>query len=202
MFDGALKQVVNPALDRVAERLAQAGATPDGVTLAGFALALAAFAAIATGWLWAGLALILASRACDGLDGAVARKTGASDFGGFLDIVLDFAFYGLIPLAFAFLDPAANAVAAAVLLLSFYVNGASFLAYAIIAAKRGLATEVRGPKSIFFTTGLAEAGETLAVFALFCLVPQHFAVIAFVFAAICFWTAAMRIAGARTAFRP
>ena len=61
-------------------------------------------------------------------------------------------------------DPAANAVAGAVLVFSFYVNGASFLAYAAIAEKRKLATDARGPKSLFFTTGLAEATETIAVF--------------------------------------
>ena len=108
--------------------------------------------------------LILASRIGDGLDGAVAKIAGKTDLGGYLDIVLDFVFYGAIPLGFVLADPAANATAGAVLLLSFYVNGASFLAYAAIAEKRKLATTVRGPKSLFFTTGLAEATETIVVF--------------------------------------
>jgi phosphatidylglycerophosphate synthase len=200
MFDGALRTAINPVIDQLALRLVKAGATANGTTLTGFALALLAFAAIAIGWLWLGLGLILLSRLCDGLDGAIAKQTRASDFGGYLDIVLDFAFYGLIPLAFAILDPAANAIAAGVLLLSFYVNGASFLAYAIIAEKRKLTTNSRGKKSFFFTTGLAEAGETLAVFAAFCLVPNWFATIAYIFAAICFGTAFARILQAKTAF--
>ena len=124
---------------------------------------------------------------------AVARATKKTDLGGYLDIVLDFAFYGMIPLGFVLADPAANAVAGAVLILSFYVNGSSFLAYAIMAEKRGLDTGQRGAKSLYFTTGLAEATETLAVFAAFCLFPGAFAPIAFVFAAICFYTAASRI---------
>ncbi len=80
--------------------------------------------------------LLLLSRLCDGLDGAVARHTQKTDRGGFLDIVLDFAFYGVIPLGFVVAEPAQNAVAGAVLLFAFYVNGASFLAYAIMAEKR------------------------------------------------------------------
>ena len=201
MFDGALRTAINPAIDRLAARLARAGATADGTTLTGFALALCAATAIALGWLWLGLVLILLSRLCDGLDGAIAKQTSSSDFGGYLDIVLDFAFYGLIPLAFAVFNPAANAVAAGVLLLSFYVNGASFLAFAIIAEKRKLTTDARGKKSFFFTTGLAEAGETLAVFAAFCLVPNWFSTIAYIFAAICFWTALARILQAKAAFK-
>ncbi len=85
--------------------------------------------------------------------------------------MLDFAFYGAIPFGFVLADPAANAIAGAALILSFYVNGASFLAYAIMAEKRGLETDARGEKSIFFTTGLAEATETIAVFVLACLFP-------------------------------
>jgi phosphatidylglycerophosphate synthase len=200
MFDGSLRNFINPALDRIASSLAAGGVKPDQVTLIGFVLAMFAASAIVFGAFWLALALILISRLCDGLDGAVAKKTGASDFGGYLDIVLDFAFYGLIPLAFALHDPAANAVAAAVLLLSFYVNGASFLAFAIMAEKQKLTTEQRGKKSFFFTTGLAEAGETLAVFAAFCLAPGWFAPIAYSFAAICFWTAANRIWQARAQF--
>ena len=201
MFDGALRTAINPAIDRLASRLVAAGATANGTTLAGFGLALCAAAAIAFGWLWLALAFILLSRLCDGLDGAIAKQTSSSDFGGYLDIVLDFAFYGLIPLAFAIFNPAANAVAAGVLLLSFYVNGASFLAFAIIAEKRKLTTDARGKKSFFFTTSLAEAGETLAVFAAFCLVPNWFSTIAYIFAAICFWTAFARILQARAAFK-
>ena len=88
------------------------------------------------------------------------------------------------------------------LLASFYVNGSSFLAFAIIAAKRGLTTEARGEKSLYFTIGLAEASETIAVFCLFCLFPGAFAAIAYAFAALCTVTAAARIALAMRAFPP
>jgi phosphatidylglycerophosphate synthase len=200
MLDGWARKRLDPVLDAIAGRLAAAGVTPNAVTLASAATGLAASLAAAYGLLWLALALLLASRLGDGLDGAIAKRVGATDFGGYLDIVLDFLFYGAFPLGFVLLDAAANAVAGAVLLLSFYVNGASFLAYAAIAGKRGLATDARGRKSLFFTIGLAEATETILVFAAFCIWPAWFPALAYVFAAITFYTAASRIFLARRNF--
>ena len=135
----------------------------------------------------------------DGLDGAVARAGRKTDLGGYLDIVFDFIFYGLIPLAFAFARPE-NALPAAVLLMVFYANGASFLAFAIMAEKRNIATQSHGSKSLYFTGGLAEAGETYAVFGLFCLFPDWFGVIAYSFAALTAITTLSRILLARELF--
>lgn len=193
MLDGVLKKRIDPPIARLAAFLCRLGIGADAVTVAGLVLGLGAALAIAFGQLWLGLALILVSRLADGLDGAVARLTTRTDRGGYLDIVFDYIFYGAIPLAFAILDPAANALAAAVLLTSFYANGASFLAFAVMAEKRGLSTEQRGKKSLYFSTGLAEATETIATFVLFCLFPAHFAVIAYVFAAMTAWTCVSRI---------
>ncbi len=201
MLDGAARRLIDPALDRIGAGLARAGASADAVTYAGFGIGLLAALAIAFQFFLMGLALILLSRLCDGLDGAVARHTAKTDRGGFLDIVLDFAFYGGIPMAFVIADPEANAVAGAVLILSFYVNGATFLAYAIFAEKRKLSTEARGSKSLYFTTGLAEATETIMVFCLFCLFPSAFPLLAYLFAALTLVTAAARIMLAVRIFR-
>ena len=188
-----MRTLLDPVLDRVGKALAAAGIGANAVTIAGFAIGLAAAAAIAYGMFLTGLVLILASRVADGLDGAVARASRKTDFGGFLDIVLDFGFYGAIPFAFIVLDPTANAIAGGLMLVSFYVNGASFLAYAVMAEKRALETSIRGSKSLFFTTGLAEATETLAVFVGMCLFPQWFNAIAVLFAVVVFYTALSRI---------
>lgn len=180
-------------LDAGGRILAQAGVTPNAVTLGAFAIGVTAAVTIAAGWFWFGLVLILASRLGDGLDGAVAKVTGKSDLGGYLDIVLDFAFYGLIPLAFVVHDPLTNGLAGAVLLAAFYANGASFLAYALMADRRGMTTDQRGEKSLFFTTGLAEATETIAVFVAFCLWPNWFVPIAYGFAAVTAYTTLSRL---------
>jgi len=193
VLDGIARRLIVPPLDRLGRALARQGVKADHVTWAGFALGLLAAAAIAARLHLLGLLLVLSSRLCDGLDGAVARASVKTDRGGFLDIVLDFAFYGAIPLAFAIAEPEKNALAAAVLLFAFYANGASFLGYAVMAEKRKLVSEARGSKSLYFTTGLAEATETIIVFVLFCLFPSAFPLIAYVFAAMTLVTTGARI---------
>jgi len=200
MMDGAARKLIQPSLDQVGGWLASRGVGADHVTIFACLLGLVAAGLIATGYMVVALVLIIISRICDGLDGSVARATRKTDFGGFLDITLDFVFYGAIPLGFVIYDPSANGLAGAALIFSFYVNGASFLAYAVVAEKHGLSTTARGVKSIYFTTGLAEASETFFVFALFCLWPAWFAPVAWVFTVICLYTALSRIVQARTEF--
>jgi len=200
MLDGLARRLIDPPLDLAGRGLARAGVSADAVTWAGLGAGLAAAAAIAFGQFWLGLAFIFLSRLADGLDGAVARATAKTDLGGYLDIVFDFFFYGAVPLGFVLADPAANGVAGAVLLASFYANGATFLAFAIMAERHALHTERRGVKSLYFTTGLAEGTETIAVFVLWCLFPDWFPVVATIFAGICFLTAGARVALALATF--
>lgn len=193
MLDRRAQTVLKPALLTLGRWLVRAGVGANTLTVAGFVLGLAAAVAIALqAYLW-GLGLLLASRLLDGLDGTVARLTQPSDAGGFLDITLDFVFYAAIPLGFALADPVAHALPAAVLLASFIGTGSSFLAFAALAEKRGLADTALPGKSFYFLGGLTEATETIAVFAAMCLWPQHFAWLAYGFAALCALTTAMRI---------
>lgn len=200
MFDGVMRGLIDPPLARLARPLARAGVSADAITLAGLLFGLACAGAVARGWFFAALAGLALSRLADGLDGAVARVTRRTDFGGFLDIVCDFIFYGAVPLAFALHDPARNGVAAAALLFSFYVNGASFLSFAAVAARRGMETSSRGDKAIYFTAGLAEGTETIAVFAAMMIFPDAFAALAYGFGALCLVTAASRVWLARRSF--
>ncbi len=193
MLDRRAQTVLKPALLTLGRWLVRAGVGANTLTVAGCALGLAAALAIALqAYLW-GLGLLLASRLLDGLDGTVARLTQPSDAGGFLDITLDFVFYAAIPLGFALADPAAHALPAAVLLASFIGTGSSFLAFAALAEKRGLRDTALPGKSFYFLGGLTEATETIAVFAAMCLWPQHFAWLAYGFAALCALTTALRI---------
>lgn len=208
MLDRAASALLRPAFERAAVRLVRAGIGADAVTLAGFVLGIAAAVAIAWQAYWAGLALMLASRIADGLDGAVARATRPTAHGAFLDITLDFLFYASIPLAFAVADPQANALAAAVLLASFIGTGSSFLAFAASAGTRGggEAGHARAAKALvtpgkgfYYLGGLTEATETLVCFAAMCVFPQWFAPLACGFAVLCALTTATRIvAGWRT----
>lgn len=183
MFDNRLRKRIDPLIDRIANTLVALGATANWITIGGLAIGLIAAALIASEYYIAGLFVGALSRLCDGLDGAVARLTRKTDFGGLLDIVLDFVFYGAIPLAFVIADPAQNAVAGAVLLLAFYANGGSVLAFALMLEKQNKADEaVRGGKALAFTEGLMEGTETFLFFALFCLFPAFFPLLAWLFA--------------------
>ena len=201
MLDKAVQAAIRPVMVRAARLLCRAGVSADELTWTGFALGLGAAAAIASSHFLGGLGLLLASRLMDGLDGAVARATHPTDRGGFLDITLDFLFYASIPLAFAVADPAANALAAAVLLASFVGTGSSFLAFAVIAEKRKLQSLAIPDKSFYFLGGLTEASETLITFAAMCLWPQWFTPIAYGFAILCAITTALRIGWGYTSFR-
>jgi phosphatidylglycerophosphate synthase len=193
VFDAPLRRVFDPVLDRAGGILARAKIRADSVTLVGFGVGLAAIVAVANGAYGLGLLLFLTNRVADGLDGAVARRTGLSDLGGFLDIVLDFLVYAGMVFAFAFADPAANALAAAFLLFAFMGTGSSFLAFAVMAAKRGLATERRGRKSLYYLGGLTEGFETILFLTLACLLPGWFPWLALGFALLCWITTACRM---------
>lgn len=200
MLDAKLRPLIDPPLNAIGRALAGAGVTANAITFAGLALGLGGAAAIALGHIGWGLALILANRLLDGLDGAVARVRGPSDLGGYFDIVADFAFYVSIPLGFGILAPA-NTLPALVLVASFVLTGVSFLAFAVIAGKRGDTTEAHGRKSFFYSTGLAEGTETIAVFIAMCLLPAWFGMLAYGYAALCTLTVFQRSAMAVSAFK-
>jgi phosphatidylglycerophosphate synthase len=193
MLDSVLRPWIDPPLNMAGRVIAKVGIGPDLLTLFAFAAGMAGAVAIGIGQFGWALALILIGRVLDGLDGAVARASQPSDRGGFLDIALDFVFYGSVPLAFAALDPFRNSLPAALLIASFYANGSAFLAYAIMAQKRGQAATEQGPKSLFYMAGLTEGTETIAAFVIFCLVPSLFPLAAAIFAVACYISAASRI---------
>jgi phosphatidylglycerophosphate synthase len=198
MFDSALRRVIDPPLSRLGRLLAARGFSADAVTLVGLGFGLAAASVLALGWPGlVALVFLVANRLADGLDGAVARASAKSDFGGYLDIACDFAFYGAIPLAFVLRDTGENGAAGAFLLFSFYLNAASFLGFATMAAKRGLETTAQGEKSFFYAAGLLEGFETIVFFVALCLWPAQFALMAWLFGALCILTAVARILWAR-----
>ena len=193
MLDRFAAALIRPPMTTLARGLVRARVGANTITVIGFIIGIIAAILIANNAYLTGATAILASRLCDGLDGMVARQTHATDVGGFLDITLDFLFYASIPLAFAVANPAANALAAAVLLAAFIGTSTSFLAFAVLAAKRKLTSTDFPDKSFYFLGGLTEATETLMFFTAMCIWPQHFAVLASTFAALCAITIATRI---------
>ncbi|MGB5247134.1 MAG: CDP-alcohol phosphatidyltransferase family protein [Woeseia sp.] len=194
MIDRLIRPVINRPLDAGGLALARRGVSANTVTVIGLGIGLLAAVAIALGFFVLGFVLIVVNRILDGLDGAVARASEPTDFGGYLDIVVDYVFYASIPLAFAIVNPTVNALPAAALLGAFCLTCASFLVFAAIAAKRGIETDAHGKKSFYYSTGIVEGTETIAFFLVRAAVPAWFPLLASIFAALCVLTAAQRTA--------
>ncbi len=201
MLDARIRRAIDPALDRIGAALACRGLGANEVTVGGFLMGVAAWGALGASAYGLAAALILANRLADGLDGAVARRKGPTDLGGYLDIVLDFIFYAGVPFFFAVGRPE-TALSAAFLAFSFVGTGGSFLAFAAIAARRGLTTTTHGRKAIYYLGGLTEGTETIGLFILICLLPEQFDLLAWTFGVLCWLTTASRVATAVEAFRP
>ena len=192
MIDKQVRRLIDTPLTRLAKVMIRLGLDADKVTFIGFAIGVLAGIAIMFGQMEAGMALILLSRLCDGLDGTIARLQEPTDRGAFLDISLDFLFYSFIPLSFAVHD-SANALAAAFLIFSFIGTGTSFLSYAAIAEKSGIDSEAKGQKGIYYLGGLTEGTETIIFLCICCYWPHHFIIFATIFACLCLITTAIRL---------
>lgn len=196
MLDPLLRRMIDPPLDRVGGWLAASGVSANQLTLAGLAVGLACVPLLAIeayGW---ALGCCLANRLIDGLDGAVARIRGPTDFGGYADIIADMVFYAAVVLGFALARPQ-NATWAALLLATFVGTASSFLGYAVIAAKRGERTVARGRKSFFHAAGMIEGTETVLFLIAMLIFPSLFIYIAPIFAALCALTIVGRLISAR-----
>jgi phosphatidylglycerophosphate synthase len=192
MLDPFMRRLIDPPLKGVAA-IWPRRVSANQITIFGFVLGVGCFLAIATNSLTAALILLGLNRLADGLDGAVARAQSPSELGSYLDIVADFALWGLLPIGFIILD-SDNSVAAAVLLSSFSMSMTVFLAFAIMAEKRGLETDAQGRKSFFYVAGLAEGTETIAFFAIVIIWPGAFIPAAFVYAGIVYVSVIGRVA--------
>jgi CDP-diacylglycerol--glycerol-3-phosphate 3-phosphatidyltransferase len=193
MLDKKIVPLLKPPLKKCAQLVHGKGISADFVTVFGFVIGVACIVALAFEQYELALALLLLNRLADGIDGELARLQTATDAGGFLDITLDFIFYALFPLGFAFANVEQNALPAAVLIASFVGTGASFLAFSSLANNAGIEHPEFAYKSLYYLDGLAEGTETILCFAIMCLFPMYFAVIAWIFAAVCLVTAINRV---------
>ncbi|MPW35068.1 CDP-alcohol phosphatidyltransferase family protein [Vibrio sp. B1Z05] len=193
MLDSYSIKVIKWPLTQGAKFVNHFGVTANQITVFGFVLGCLALPMLALEQYKIALLFIVLNRICDGLDGALARIQGITDAGGFLDISLDFLFYSLVPFGFVLANSDINGIAGAFLIFSFIGTGSSFLAFAVMAGKRGIDNPVYKHKSLYYMSGLTEGTETIACFIVMCLFPEYFAELAFVFGSLCWFTTATRI---------
>lgn len=195
MLDRWTLTAVKPLLKRSAATCNRLGLSANQITLAGFLVGMTSLPLLALElYSWAFIAIVL-NRLADGIDGELARLQGATDAGAYLDIALDFVFYATVIAGFALADSGNNALAAAFLLLGFMGTGCSFLAFAIMAERRGLQKMNYPGKGFYYLGGITEGTETIAFLLLMCLFPGIFAPLAWVFFALCALTTMTRVVG-------
>ena len=174
MLDSSLRH----AKDRLGEPLAARlpHLSPNAISLVAFIIGILTVLLAARGlYVWA-LVLWLFSRALDGLDGLLARvHQKQSDFGGYLDILLDFFIYAALPIALVMSAPSHERyLALAFMLASFYINSASWMYLAAILEKhkhhrtKDVAASATST-SIVMPAGLIGGTETILTYcAFFC----------------------------------
>ncbi|HVA58553.1 MAG TPA: CDP-alcohol phosphatidyltransferase family protein [Gemmatimonadaceae bacterium] len=175
MFDDYLRALKDRLLAPLARRLGGM-VHPNAVTVIGFVVGMGSAGAGARGAYTLGLMLWLVNRFLDGFDGTVARASGRqSDFGGYLDIVLDFAVYAAIPIGFAIAAASRTTILAAVVLVGvFYVNAASWMYLAALLERRALGAAANGElTSVTMPPGLVAGTETAVAYTLFFIWPGH-----------------------------
>ncbi|MGE4178099.1 MAG: CDP-alcohol phosphatidyltransferase family protein [Thermoleophilia bacterium] len=185
MIDRALRRQKEVALASVV-RLVPRAVHPTALTVAAVVPGLGAALAAAAGVPALALALWLANRILDGLDGPVARRTGRqSDLGAYADILLDVVVYAAIPLGIAVgQDSRAAWVAAAALLASFYVNAISWSYLSALLERRGAGAAARGDvTAVTMPPGLVEGAETVILLGLALAVPAWSVAVMWVMAA-------------------
>ena len=200
MLDHRINEIIHPIMNSMANHIPRQ-ISANTITLTGFAVG-----AMAVPLLWLKLyslaiAVILVNRFFDGLDGAVARKYGPTNLGGYLDITCDFIFYSMVIFGFALAAPENNGLAAAFLIFSFIGTGSSFLAFAVAAEKQGTFFDANGLKAFYYLGGLTEGTETILFFVIICIYPNYFPLLAVIFGSICWITVLGRFSSAFTLLR-
>lgn len=173
--DKQLREVKERVLDPVAEWLGRY-MSPMTITLIGGGVGLAAGVVCLQAAYEVGLVLWVANRILDGLDGTIARKTNQqSDLGGYVDIVIDHLVYAAIPIFLAISVGRVEVYIALILMLmSFYVNTASWAVLSAILEKHNLGSKAQGEKTtVAMPAGIIEGTETIIGYILFFLFPAY-----------------------------
>ncbi len=163
--DRILAGLIRPMVDKI---------HPNMVSIVAFVLGMASVVFLGLGQIGLAFGFWLVNRIVDGIDGLLARMSNqVTDFGGYLDIMLDFVVYAAIPLALVVLDQNQELLfPTLVMMASFYINGASWMYLSAILEKRGRSSEDQTKTSVVMPSGLVEGAETIIIYSLLILIPE------------------------------
>ena len=193
MLEAPLRKIAEPLLAQAAEKAEAWGLSANAVTGIGLLFGVAAGFVITLNFYAVGIVLVLFNRLCDALDGAVARRKGATAFGGVLDSASDFVFYAGVPFGFALGLPE-HAIAVAFLLFGRTAYASSDYAYATFS--KNFKPDEAGTQVLHGLASLCDAPETFIAFLLMCMFPDNAGAICYIYGALCFAAAGARVAAA------
>ena len=196
MFTFQLRRLIDTPFAAAAGKLAGSPVDAISVTMSGFAAGLVAFGCVATHRPLVGLTFLVLNRALAALARSLAGLKVPTDIWTYLDRVLDFLIGAGMPLAFALGDPS-RALAATFLVLSLACAGTALLALQAIAAQRGHSSVDDGAEGY----SLAERTMIFVAFAVACLAPAWFSIIAYVVGVLYFVLMGIRVANAVESLR-
>ena len=192
MIDKKINNYLKPYLTYLAKMLYRFNISANFITLIGSISGfLCFFFIIKSNFILAFLFLFL-NRLFDGLDGAIARLVGETDLGAFYDIISDFIFYCLFPIAFIFIN-IDNSYSICFLLLSFVATQSTFLASAWLLEKNKIFISKNNTKSFFYIGGITEGFETIICFSLMLLFNNFIDLISYCFGTLCWITFIFRV---------
>jgi phosphatidylglycerophosphate synthase len=189
MLDSLLRRASEPVLAPLGERLSRL-TSANALTLSAFVCGVAALPDIRFQKYFFALGFLTLRAVFDALDGAVARVQGPTTFGTYLDQVLNLVVSAGVPFAFALADPE-RALAAMFLMFGLVVRAGAAIGARSNGTSIDLALDLGGM--------LIGKSELFAAFALACVFPQWFSIIAYVIGILCFIAAGSRVATAATA---
>ena len=192
MIDSKLNKFLKPTLNEMAKLFIKFGFKANFITFLGFFFGLCCFYFIVNSLFLLAIIFLFLNRLFDGLDGAIARFNGETDIGAFYDIILDFIFYSLFPIAFIFVD-LNYSYSICFLLLSFVATQTTFLASAWIIEKNKISISDGHKKSFFYSGGITEGFETIICFTLMLLFHEFIDFIAYTFGVLCWITFLCRV---------
>ena len=196
MFDSPLRRFKDQVGTPLARKMSHV--SPTFISMLGLVIGLlATYEAFKQHYFWA-FALWIFNRILDGLDGLIARlHQHQSDFGGYVDILIDFIIYAALPIGLvAGSTSSERFLALAFMLASFYINTASWMYLAAILEKRA----VRDPEiqtTIVMPAGIIGGFETIVAYGIFLLFPVYITILFSIFSALVLMTIIQRLIWAK-----
>lgn len=182
MLDSLIRRLSSPLLAGPAQSIASLGVSSDALTTTGFVIGIAALPAITRHAYVLALGLIALSRICDVLGISIARLKGSTRSGIYLERVLELIWTASVPFAFALGQPE-RALAA------------MFLMLGLVARAAALSDDTRPPSGVLaMGAGLLGKTEIFVAYALACIFPGWFSIIAYALGSACFVMTGVRVA--------